>query len=142
MPISSPPPKNEAICGNAKFNYANNNGLFRIGVGMFEFSSRWSKASNKTIHCYTDSTNIRGVALAPKGTMLSSLSSISSLDYTSRVRSPEIGRFIILQNTNGLYAALEILSIKDDTRGDDVDELHFKYWIQKSGSDDFSEYEN
>jgi hypothetical protein len=139
---SVPPPKSEAYYSEARFNYSNNNGIFRIGSGTLEFSSKWGKASNTSVHCYTDSNNVRGVALAPKGSTLSSLTSVASFDYTSRVRSPEIGRFVILQNTNGIYAALEIVGIKDDTRGDDIDELHFKYWIQKSGSDDFSECVN
>lgn len=136
---SVPPPKSEALSGEVKFNYSNNNGVFRIGVNGLEFSTKWSKASNASIHCYTDSKNIRGVALAPKGAVLSSLTSVSSFDYTSRVRSPEIGRFVILQNTNGIYAVLEIIGIKDDTRSDDIDELHFRYWIQKNGSDNFSD---
>ncbi len=137
---SVPPPKNELLTGTAKFDYSNNNGLFRIGTGAFEFSSRWSKASNTTIHCYTDSSNVRGVALAPKGAELTDLENVSIFDFTSRVRTPEVGRFLVLQNTNGIYAALKILSIKDDSRGDDCDELIFDYWIQKSGTDSFVEY--
>ncbi|GGB93432.1 hypothetical protein GCM10011352_19380 [Marinobacterium zhoushanense] len=137
---SVPPPKNELLIGRAKFDYSNNNGLFRIGSGAFEFSSRWSKASNTSIHCYTDTPNIRGVALAPKDSELENLDSVSIFDYTSRVRKPEIGRYVILQNTNGIYAALKIISIKDDSRGDEYDELVFDYWIQKSGSDSFVEY--
>ncbi len=139
---SVPAPKNESLYGEAKFNYSNNNGVFQIGKGELAFSTRWSKASDTSIYCYTDSADIRGVALAAKGSILNSLTKVSTLNYTSRVRNPEIGQFVVIQNTNGLYAALEIIDIKDDTRDDDVDELHFKYWIQKFGSDDFSGDEN
>jgi hypothetical protein len=45
----------------------------------------------------------------------------------------------MLQNTNGFYAALQILDIKDDSRTDDRDELSFRYWILTDGTKDFSE---
>jgi hypothetical protein len=54
------------------------------------------------------------------------------------VRTPEKGRFIVVQNANGFYAALQIIDIKDDTRGDPADELAFRYWILTDGSKDFS----
>jgi hypothetical protein len=137
-----PPPKNPALRGEAKFNYSNNDGFFKIGDGLLGFTTHWSKASNTSIHCYADSTNIRGVALAPKDATLESLKRVSSFDYTSRSRTPEIGKFVILQNTYGIYAALQILGIKDDSRGDPIDEIYFKYWIQDSDSDDFSMMNN
>ena len=37
-----------------------------------------------------------------------------------------------------LKAAVQVLEIKDDTRGDDSDELRFRYAIQPDGSDNFA----
>ena len=68
-----PSPKNAALQDEARFNYSNHNGRFRIGEGNFEFETRWSKASNTSIYCYTDSPSVRGVALAPKGAALYSV---------------------------------------------------------------------
>jgi hypothetical protein len=133
-----PPPSNPPLQGEASFNYSSHNGRFRIGGGHFEFETRWSKASNTRIHCYTDSPTVRGVALAPKGASLKSIPMADSLDFTSRVRTAEIGRFVILQNHSGLYAAVKILEIRDDTRGDPEDLLRFRYWILADGSKDFS----
>ncbi len=137
-----PPPKNPALRGEARFNYSNNDGYFKIGDGLFGFTTHWSKADNTSIYCHAWSADIRGIALAPKEATLRSLRKVSSFDYTSSSRNPEIGRFVILQNTNGIYAALQILDIKDDSREDPIDELYFKYWIQDSGSDDFSMMDN
>ena len=128
--------KNIALDGEVRFNYSNNNGLFRIGKDELEFTSEWTRASNTSIHCYNN--HLKGVAVAPIDSKLDSLSSVSSFNFTSRRRSPKTGQFVILQNENNFYAVIKILSIKDDARGDNVDELYFKYWINKSGSDDFS----
>jgi hypothetical protein len=73
-----------------------------------------------------------------KGADLKSITSAKSLDFTSRVRTPEIGRFVILRNINSIYAALKIIEIKDDRRGDSEDYLKFEYWILDDGSDDFT----
>lgn len=130
-----PPPKNPALTGEAAFNYSNHNGNFVIGEGHFEFRTHWSKASNTSIHCYND--HVRGIALAPRGADIRALPSVEELDFTSRSRSPEIGRIVVLQNRNGIYAALLISKIRDDTRGDPEDLLSFQYWILQDGSSDF-----
>ena len=61
-----------------------------------------------------------------------------SLDYTSRVRTPLAGQIVVFRNVAGFYAAVEVLGVKDDTRGDDSDELRFRYAIQPNGSDNFA----
>lgn len=131
-------PQESATCGSATFDYSNFNGRFQIGEGAHLFETMWTKASDKTIHCYTNTPSIHGIALAPKGVKLSDIIDASALDYSSRVRSPEEGRFVVLKNNNGLYAVLEIIDIKDDSRSDERDELTFRYWIQANGSTDFS----
>ena len=133
-----PSPKNPTLDGEASFNYSSHNGHFRIGEGYLEFDTHWTKASNTSIHCYTDSTNLRGIALVPRGAELKSIPSIEKLDFTNRVRTPEIGRIVVLQNTHGIYAALKVLEIKDDTRGDAEDYLRFQYWILQDGSSNFA----
>jgi hypothetical protein len=133
-----PSPKNPALKGEASFDYSSCNGHFRIGEAHFEFDTHWSRASNTSIHCYTDSTNIRGLALAPHGATLKSIPAVDQLDFTNRVRTPDVGRFVVLQNHHGIYAALQILEIKDDTRGDPENYLRFKYWILQDGSSNFA----
>jgi hypothetical protein len=124
--------------GAVTFNYSNFNGRFRIGDGLYLFETQWSKASDTFIYCLTDTPSIRGVALARRGAVLADIIDASTLDFTSRVRSAEKGGFVVLQNVNGFYAALKIIDIKDDTRGDPADELTFHYWILTDSTKDFS----
>ena len=66
------------------------------------------------------------------------MTSAASLDYTSRSRIPLVGQVVVFRNMAGFYAAVQVLGIKDDTRGDDSDELRFRYAIQPDGSDNFA----
>ena len=43
-----------------------------------------------------------------------------------------------MQNQHGVWAAVQVLEIKDDTRGDEDDLLRFRYWILKDGSSNFA----
>lgn len=132
-----PPPSSKTTTGRVSFNYSSFNGRFVIGNAPYDFTTRWSKASNTSIHCYIDGTNVRGVALAPRKATVASLEDAGTLDFTSRNRTPEIGRVVVLQNTQGYFAALTIVAIKDDTRGDDTDELTFDYVILVDGGANF-----
>ena len=124
--------------GIARFDHSSHNGCFRIGEGIALFETKWSRAGGDCVHCYNDMPSVRGVAIAPKGALLSDIKAASELDFTSRTRTPERNRFVVLQNSNGLYAALEIVNVKDDKFGDVQNELTFKYWILNDGSEDFS----
>jgi hypothetical protein len=123
--------------GTVTFNYSNNNGVFQVGIGIFAFETKWSKASNTAIHAYSDAPSIDALALVRSPASLSHVSGVSRLDFSSRFRSPSIGDVVVWRNVNGLYAATRVLSIKDDSRGDDRDELAFEYRILPDGKDDF-----
>ncbi len=47
---------------------------------------------------------------------------------------------VVFKNTHGIYAAVHVLDIRDDSRGDDRDELRFRYVIQADGSDGFADF--
>ena len=109
---------------------------------MYEFETKWSKASNRSIHVYNDPHSINGVALAKEYKFIEQISNAASLDYTSRTRKPQCEEIVILRNVKGFYAAVQVIDIKDDTRGDEKDELRFQYAILASGSDDFTTLNN
>ena len=133
-----PAPRMTSLVGEAVFDYSAHDGRYVIGRGTLEFETRWSKASNGSIHVYNDPPSINGVALAPCGwTSIQQVVNAESLDYTSRARSPRVGQIVVFRNENGFYAATRVLAIKDDSRGDDHDELRFEYAIQDDGSDNF-----
>lgn len=136
-----PPPRMTSPTGEAVFDYSSHNGRYVIGSGALEFETRWSKASDRSIHLYNDPPSINGVAWAPGCRSITQVENAEALDYTSRVRSVPLGGVAVLRNTRGFYAALLILGIKDDSRSDDRDELRFKYAIQADGSDDFTQFD-
>ena len=77
------------------------------------------------------------MALTRNCASIQQVTNAEALDYTSRTRSIPQGRVAVLRNTHGFYAAVQIIEIKDDTRGHDRDELRFRYAIQADGSGDF-----
>lgn len=130
-------PHHSSMQGQVSFNYSDHDGFYRLGDGNAAFLTHWSKASNTSIHCYRDSTNL-ALALAPTGAQLRDITEASLLNYTSRVRTPQTGQFIVFENHCGRYAAARIDKVEDYTRGDAVDRLTLTYWILENGSDDFS----
>ena len=117
--------------GTFTFDYSNNDGKYTIGTGEYEFVTRWSKASNTSIHAYKDSLGVNGAIARVKAPVEWPTILDTNCDFSSRVRTPEIGDIIIWKNTNGKHAATKIVSIKDDTRGADHDELTCEYIIYK-----------
>ena len=52
----------EAEQGSFTFDYSNNDGKFTIGKDEYLFTTEWSKASNRSIHAYSDPSNIDSIA--------------------------------------------------------------------------------
>ena len=72
------------------------------------------------------------------GAGLQDIASASTLNFTSRVRTPNKGQLVVFENHSDRYAAARIDRVEDDTRGDAVDRLTYTYWILADGGDDFS----
>ena len=134
-----PPPRMTSFVGEAVFDYSNHNGRYVIGRGTLEFETKWSEASRTSVHVYNEPSSMYGIALGPpEWTTIDQVVNAQSLDYTSRARRPSVGQIVLFQNRNGFYAAVQVLEIKDNIRGDDSDELRFRYVIQPDGSDNFT----
>lgn len=112
--------------GVFSFAYSDNDGKFTIGSGNHTFVTHWSKASDKSIHAYRD--GVEAIARVKGPTELQD-ELIGGFDFSSRVRTPNVGDIIIWRNKNGKYAATKIIDIKDDTRGSNRDELTCEYMI-------------
>ena len=137
-----PPPRMTSPTGEVVFDYSSYNGRYVIGFGVLEFETKWSSASDTRIHVYNDPPSINGVGLACGCRSISQVESAASLDYTSRSRKPSLGQIVVLRNTGGFYATIQVLAIKNARRRDDRDELRFRYAIQSDGTDDFTEFVN
>lgn len=80
--------------GSFVFNYSNNNGCFAIGQKENIFTTKWSKASNISIHACSDSTDIDSIALIKNVNDINNLDYIDA-DFSSRCRTAQIGDAII-----------------------------------------------
>jgi len=114
--------------GEVIFDYSNNNGVYSIGEGEYKFDTQWSKASNEYIHFYNDQPSIKSVRLAKDVSDLEKVNP-NKYDDSSRARTAGIGQIAIFENTNNKFLVIKILGLKDDSRGDDKDEIHFSYKI-------------
>lgn len=131
-----------SLVGEVAFNYSDFNGRYVIGTGLWEFETMWSKASNRSIHIYNDPPSIHGVALASRDYAdFGQVAAAASLNYTSKSRTPMVGQVVVLRNNQGFYAAIQVMSVRDNTRGDTDDEVRFRYAIQTDGSDDLSDFQ-
>ena len=135
-----PPPRLTSLVGEAVFDYSNHDGHFMIGRGHLSFETMWTKGSDIEIYIYNDPPSINGVALAKGCNSIAALSEAAKLDFSSRYRTPRCGEIVVLRNSHGFYAAVQVLDIKDDGRDDDRDELRFRYAIQDDGTDNFTKF--
>ena len=110
------------------FDYSNNNGVYTIGKDDYQFDTQWSKASKEYIHFYNDQPTIKSLRLVKDVSDLDNVQP-QKYDSSSRARTAGIGQIAVFENNNGKFLAIKILGIKDDSRGDDSDELHFKYKV-------------
>jgi len=120
---------NKNISGKAIFDYSKNNGLFFIGENEYLFGIKVSKASNSAIHFYNDDPSINGIALIKNEYDLNSIDYFYDYDMTSRSQCPETGDIVFLKNKYNKVAAVKVLRIKDNSRGDNKDELEIEYKI-------------
>lgn len=125
--------------GRVSFDYENSNDHeFLIGKNDLQFTLRFSKASDTSIHIYRDPADIRAIARIPNAGRIDEVRDVSALDYANRVVTPVEGELVALENTHGSYAVIHIHDIRDARRNDDRDEITFSYVINPVGKTDFS----
>jgi len=129
---------NENLQGTVTFNYAHNNGRFAIGSGLFLFETMWTHASQNSIHTYKDPPSLDGLAKVKDVQNIENIADATVYDFEPRSRTIDEGQIVVLKNVNGYFAALKVIDVKYEDRGDNQDELTFEYAIQVDGSADFS----
>lgn len=135
--ISSKYKKNR-LKGTAKFDYSNNNGIYIIGENELAFETKWTRSSDQSIHLYNDPPLISGIAKAINKYQIKEIKDAREFDFTSGSRTIQKYGIALLKNIYGNYAAIKILDIKDNTRGDKHDELYYEYVINPDKKSDFS----
>lgn len=111
--------------GVVEFDYSNNSGIFTIGEGSFLFQTKWSSASNTSIHAYNDLVD--KIGFLEDTYEFPKVDELDIFDYTSRSRTINIGEIIIFKNKYGNFLAIKILEVKAKTHGAKKDYLKFEY---------------
>lgn len=127
------------IKGRVTCDYMSNNSIFIIGNKDLKFTLQFSKASDTSIHLYSDPMDIDSIALLASDTAkISDVRDVSSLDYSNRSVTAQEGQLVAMRNTKGNYAIIHIIDVRDSSRSDDRDELTFSFEINPEGGTNFS----
>ena len=105
-------------------------------------STSWSSASSGSAHLYNGPPSIRGVAIAEGVSTIGQVNAeaIARSDFTSRVRTPRVGQCAVLENQNGYFAVLQILSVGySDLPSENM--MTLRYAIQTDGSANFGGFD-
>ena len=114
--------------GKASFDYKKNSGSYIIGEGDYVFNTHWSECGNNSIYCYRD--HVYRLGYNPHYNEFPSPNEFINFDFSSRIRSVNIGEIVILENSHHKFAALRILKVV--RRNEDINHLlEFEYKIYK-----------
>ena len=135
-----PPPAMASLVGEVVIDYSSYDGRYIIGDGLLLFETKWGRASNTSIHIVNHPPSIHKIALVKECCSISQVLRTNTLDFTSSVRTVDVGTLVVLQNTYGFYAVVRVLEIDGERHGAPKDKLRFRYAIQPNGSDNFCEF--
>lgn len=107
------------------FDMSNNNGVFIVGTGEYEFDTKWSSASNDVVYAYNSPGYKSGCYEFPD------YDEIIEFDFSSWNRRVEKDEVIIFKNTFGKFLAVKVISATSKSHGKTKDEVQFKYKIYK-----------
>lgn len=123
----------EALSGTVTYPYEDNNGRFVIGSGCNAFTLCVCTAGPGTIHVLSDPADISTIGLVPH-TTIADVRSPENYDSSSRTRTPRVGDSVVLVNTSGRAAAIEVLEVTTrETAADGVAKLTLQYVIPPTG---------
>lgn len=120
---------NRRQSGSATFDYVNSP-IFTIGAPPLTIDTKWSHASSKVIHAYSDSGKI---ALARYAKALEEIDDPSAMDFKPEkysVTANEGDVVIFRGNREDTYAIVKIEQVLSLDRGDDRNEVTFSYELR------------
>jgi len=126
--------------GKVTFNYSKNYGEYTITTDIGDFTTMFSKSSDTSIHFYSDADNVDSIARIEGYKSINdfinnNISNIEQYNDTSRVRTINLNKehLGLFKNKLG-YLIIKVTNIKDNTRGDSVDEVSFEYKVVSKDS--------
>lgn len=120
--------QNPSMEGSVCFDYKRNSGSFIIGEGNYEFTTHWSECGYNSIYCYRD--YVYRLGYNPKYKEFPSPNEFINFDFSSRVKSVNVGEVVILENNYHKFVALKVTKVVK--KKEDINHLlEFDYKIYK-----------
>lgn len=111
--------------GVVTFEYDNNDHIYIIGTGKYQFITKWSSANNGCIYAYGDIGYIEGRKDFPQ------YNDIVQFDFSSHVRRVYNDEIVVFKNENGKFLAIKLHSVDSRSHGKEKDVMTFEYTIIK-----------
>ncbi|WP_269713913.1 pentapeptide repeat-containing protein [Caulobacter sp. NIBR2454] len=139
-PEPVPAPHFEDEQGSFEVDFRAHNGRVFLGSGDWLFETKWTSAGSRSVHAYNDPPSIKGIAVARGVSSIEEVTAeaFSTADFSSRTRTPKVGEVLLLENTQGRAAAVEILDIRITPESQSGTLLKARYRILLDASRDFS----
>ena len=129
---------NPELQGIVTFNYSSNEHIYTIGNNEMIFQTQWSKRGTDSIFAYNETDSVKTIAVADGNTEIIEIKDGSIYDSSSRDQSVAVGEILVLENNNGFYAAIKILSVGVKGQNSTNDELTFEYKILEDKTANFT----
>ena len=113
--------------GRANFNYNDNSGKFTLGQGKGEFLLFWGGGGYRQARLYND--YLSSIALVPPNLTLATVADAAKLPPAGRTLDLSAGQSAVIQNRNGKYALITVVSAQTEGYSSEVDEVVFTYEI-------------
>lgn len=118
------PSMEDSVC----FDYKRNSGSFIIGESNYEFITHWSECGHNSIYCYKD--YVYRLGYNPKYKDFPYPDEFIYFDFSSRVKSVNVGEVVLLENNHNKFAALKVTKVV--RKNEDINHLlEFEYKIYK-----------
>ncbi len=126
--------------GRISFDYSTDNHIVSVGSGDKEFKIGFSKASNTSIYIYNlkHKSGVNCVKVARvKDVIVGEIIRFHEYDSSSSNYTINIGEIFLAENSSGFFLQAKVVLLKDDSRGDDHDEIVFDYQINDNKNAEF-----
>lgn len=133
------PPTFQAAEGSFSVDYRDYDGVIVLGEGDWKFRTTWSTAGSGSIHVYREPGS-PSVAVAPLAKRITDVTAeiFGRANFTSRVRTPRVGEVVLLKNTKGYAAAVEIIRVQVSPESMPGTQLTARYRILTDKTHDFT----
>jgi pyrimidine deaminase RibD-like protein len=128
---------NPEFSGKVTFDFTKHK-CYTIGNNEFMFETMWSGGSNRCIYAYDDPKTINTISIADGNNEISEIKDASVYEPADRSELINVGQILVLENNNGIWAAIKILEINDKQYGSNRNELSFEFKILPDKSSNFS----